>query len=252
MLASILAVAFVFLINRNSLDFRIALQASAATLITLGFLHSFRVPWLLAQRVTAKEGPLSFWWGILGLGYFVLFTFCIIYTAAWFYTMQPHVELVREPDQRDVRIMQLQEQLSAMSTAESPTSLRRRTMKAADEVSDFLRSRYESHPAYAYPNSSDPNPSDERKAAIQKCQKYDQETTDEYMRKYKDRLVGLVSEYRAKGVPVGFLEQSFSQHVPVWGIPGSMWEDNPQNDLKQFRELAYHVDAKDQMISPNF
>jgi hypothetical protein len=72
------------------------------------------------------------------------------------------------------------------------------------------------------------------------------------MRKYKDRAVGIISEYRAKGVPVGFLEQSFSQRVPLWAIPGSIWEDNPQNELVQFRELAFHVDAKEQLISPNF
>jgi hypothetical protein len=135
---------------------------------------------------------------------------------------------------------------------ESPTSLRRRTMKAANEVSDFLRSRYENHPPYAYPNSNEPNPSEERKATIQKCLKYDQETTDEYMRRYKDRMVGIVSEYRAKGVPISFLEQSLSQRVPLWAQPGSAWEENPQYELGQFRELAYHVDAKDQMISPNF
>lgn len=141
---------------------------------------------------------------------------------------------------------------SASGPPESATSLRRRTMKLANDVSDFLRGRYETHPPFAYPNSNDPNPSEERKAAIKKAQEYDQKTTDEYMRKYKDRAVGIISEYRAKGVPVGFLEQSFSQRVPVWAIPGSVWEDNPQNELVQFRELAFHVDAKDQMISPNF
>jgi hypothetical protein len=141
---------------------------------------------------------------------------------------------------------------SVSGPPESPTSLRRRTMKLANEVSDFLRGRYEAHPPFAYPNSNDPNPSEERKAAIKKAEKYDQETTDEYMRKYKDRAVGIISEYRAKGVSVGFLGQSFSQRVPVWAIPGSMWEDNPQNELVQFRELAFHVDGKDELISPNF
>jgi hypothetical protein len=72
------------------------------------------------------------------------------------------------------------------------------------------------------------------------------------MRKYKDVMVGIIREYHAKGVAVGFLEQSLSQRVPVWAIPGSAWEDNPQYELGQFRELAFHVDAKDQMISPDF
>jgi hypothetical protein len=135
---------------------------------------------------------------------------------------------------------------------EPADSLRRRTMRIANEVSDFLRNRFESHPPYAYPDSRDPNPSDERKAAIKKCLEYDQQTTDQYMRRYKDLMVGIVKEYAAKGVSTGFLEQSFTQRVPVWGIPGSVWEDSPQNELGQFKELAFHVNAKDQMISPNF
>jgi hypothetical protein len=72
------------------------------------------------------------------------------------------------------------------------------------------------------------------------------------MRKYKDHAVGMIREYHGKGIFVGFLEQVFSRDVPAWAPPGSMWEDTPQDNLGQFRELAFHVDGKDQMISPNF
>jgi hypothetical protein len=46
----------------------------------------------------------------------------------------------------------------------------------ADDVSKYLEDRRETHPPYAYPDSRDPNPSDERKKMILVCQTYDRET----------------------------------------------------------------------------
>lgn len=45
----------------------------------------------------------------------------------------------------------------------------------ADEVSGFLQDRAEKHPPFAYPDSRDPNPSEEQKKKIAECQKFDKD-----------------------------------------------------------------------------
>lgn len=132
---------------------------------------------------------------------------------------------------------------------ESPISLRRRTFKVADEVVKYVESRRETHPPYAYPDSRDPNPSDERKKMIQACQAYDRDTEAYYAAHFRDRMVGIVREYSAKGVRTGFLENSLSQRPPVIGMPGSFIEGTANDELYQFRELVYHVDANDNLIT---
>lgn len=149
---------------------------------------------------------------------------------------------------KNADIVRLQQKVDALTQSEPAASLRHRTMKLADEFYKFQRGRFESHPPYAYPNSSDPNPSDERKKAISICQKYDQETMDQYNRLYRDRFVGIIREYHAKGVPVGWLENSVAGGSIGWIPPGSSWEDSPQDNLGQFRNLAYRVDGQDNLI----
>lgn len=129
---------------------------------------------------------------------------------------------------------------------ESPFSLRKRTIKLADELRDFLGDRIRNHPPYAYPDSSNPNPSDERKAAIKKCVAYDQETMELYVKRYRDRLIGIIREYDSKGVNTNWLESSAKQR-PLQ-IAGEGWEGSPMDELTAFRNLAYHVDASDNLI----
>lgn len=131
---------------------------------------------------------------------------------------------------------------------ESKGSLRRRTVKLADEYYQYARKRLDDHPPNAYPDSSDPNPSEERKKMIQACQKYDQDTADYYLRHFKDRMVGIIREYNLKGVKTGYLESSLTQRAPAFTLPGSGWEGSAVDELSHFRELAYHVDAQDHLI----
>jgi hypothetical protein len=135
------------------------------------------------------------------------------------------------------------------SHPESPSSLRRRTMKVADDISIYLRERQDHHPPSAYPDSSVPNPTDERKKAIQVCLAYDQETMDYYSRHFKDRMIGIVREYNVKGVKTGYLERSFEQRIPIMGGPGTIIEDGPLDEVAQFRSLAYRVDESDNLIT---
>ncbi len=137
---------------------------------------------------------------------------------------------------------------TAKPVREAYDSLRRRTRRLADEYYKYARKRLEDHPPNAYPDSSDPNPFEERKKMIQACQKYDRETEDYYLRHFKDRMVGIIREYNAKGVKTGYLESSLAQRPPGFTLPGSGWEGSQLDELSRFRELAYHVDARDHLI----
>ncbi len=149
---------------------------------------------------------------------------------------------------KNAEIVRLQRELALLTQPEPPGSLRRRTLKLADDFYRFRRERQGNHPPIAYPDSRDPDPSEERKKAIRLCQQYDQETQDQYNRLYRDRFVGIISEYHAKGVPVGWLENTAANGTLAWVPNGSSWEGTPQDDLTQFRNFAYRVDGHDNLI----
>jgi hypothetical protein len=131
---------------------------------------------------------------------------------------------------------------------ESPTSLRRRTLRLVAELAVFWSHR----PAPLQPVQ---NPStDEERNRNAASEQFWRDAEIAYMNgNYKDRLLGIVREYRAKGVDTGWLEQSIDQPNRLFGsYPfGGTALDNClryQTDFCQFRELAYHVDAQDQPI----
>lgn len=220
-------------------------------------VHLLRAPWLEHSSDGTAGTRLQGVGGMMMLALLIAGITTICFSVVDDLRATPPIILgSADPEHKKaVELIQLEEcrnNYAALTQKEPEDSLRRRTLKIANELSDFLRSRFENHPPYAYPQPNDPNPPDERKVAIKKCLEYDQQTTDTYMRKYKDRMVGIIREYAGKNVPTGFLEQSFSRGVPVWAPPGTVWEDTPQNELGQFKELAFHVTAKDQLIPPNF
>src|SRR5205814_801208 len=123
-------------------------------------------------------------------------------------------------------------------------SLRRRTMQLADEIERYIleRANDPNRPPFAAPNSNDPNPSLEQKKAIERYGKYEQETLNYYLSHYKDRAIGIIKEYEAKGVKTGYLESAASQRPLVFVMPGGAGGGTYMDELYQFRELAYHVD----------
>jgi len=133
---------------------------------------------------------------------------------------------------------------------EQPDSLRRRTMKLADEVKKYVVTREQSpnRPPVAIPNSNNPNPSEEEKKAMERYHKYEQDTWDYYMSHYRAQMVGIIREYNAKGVQTGYLESSVNQSIPLIFFPGMVGDEGPADELYQFRELAYHVDGNDHLI----
>src|SRR5258708_6802174 len=88
--------------------------------------------------------------------------------------------------------------------------------------------------------------------------RYWQETAVAYAREgFSERVLRVVREYKNKGVPIGLLEiEAEQQNRQIGAFPfGGFSLDNCDryaNDLCQLREMAFHVDARDQMISPNF
>ena len=130
---------------------------------------------------------------------------------------------------------------------ESRDSLRRRTTKVVNELSSFWNRR----PAPLQPIQN-PTTEEERKRNATWDQ-YWREVESIYAREYKDRVLGIIREYKVKGVPTGFLEAGAENHSFGASLFSSI--GSPvcfQDELCQFRELGYHVDARDQMIGPDF
>src|SRR5260370_21695528 len=137
-----------------------------------------------------------------------------------------------------------------LPTAESVDSLRRRTVRLANEYSDF----WVKNPGPPYPSVQ--NPVTEQDIKRQKVwDEYWRRVTAVYDRKYKDRIIGTIREYKTKGIPTGYLEAAAENHVfaaSPFSQTGFLVPTCSQDELCQFRELAYHVDAKDQMIGTDF
>jgi len=137
---------------------------------------------------------------------------------------------------------------------ESPNSLRRRTMRLADDLSKF----WADHPSPTYYPSQGQNPaSAEERMHKAAWDKYWREVTALYDGRYRNRVIGIIQEYKGKGVDTDGMEQGAEQPSRLWGsAPFSTSGMNPpncfQDEICQLRELAYHVDAQDQRIDVSF
>lgn len=154
----------------------------------------------------------------------------------------------KNSEQKD-QLAILGQQLAAVDQPEPRDSLRHRTMQLAARVETYLVTRAANSPPFAGPDSSVPNPTDEQKKAIEKYRAYWQETADYYSEHFKEAMVGIVREYAAKGVRTGYMESTFSQRPPYVCPPPSACENTPTDELYQFRELTYHVDAQGHLIT---
>jgi len=133
---------------------------------------------------------------------------------------------------------------------ESKDSLRHRTTEISKAVQHYLEERTQQHPAYAYPDSRDPNPTIEQQQKIEACQKYDGDTFQTYRDNYMDTMVNIVKEYKAKGVDTGTLESDLTQHIPWAGTlyGASIADVECMNDLCKFKELRYHITVRDTRV----
>jgi hypothetical protein len=147
------------------------------------------------------------------------------------------------------KIQDLNNRLSALTQPEAPDSLRRRTVKLADEWTAYLVGMLESKnkPPDTFPISPDPDSSEEHKKAIQATQNYYRGLEEYYAKHFRDRFVGIVKEYENRGVRTGYLANEFAQRTPY--IPQLASVMDGLDDISRFRDLAYHVDARDHLIT---
>jgi hypothetical protein len=246
MLSSVLTAVFIYGITRADVDFKTALLGSACTMSLFIIWHFLRAPWLIQERHLERESQ----WGLWGVLFAVCFFSGWVYAAAWFFTMQPTVNLPRFlPDGRDAEILKLQKRIDDFSVHESPNSLRRRTNQLADEIQRYLEERNQEHPPRIYPDSANPNPDDDRKKAIKIAQDYDHETQNYFGLHFQDRMLGILKEYDTKGVSTGYLIPGVSRGNVYISPVGAPWVDPCQDDLMKFRELAFHIDAQGNLIT---
>lgn len=112
--------------------------------------------------------------------------------------------------------------IPTLQRSEEPAdSLRRRTVKLADDLASFNAERFAGRPT------------DQRES-----RQYDQESINLYIAKYRDRTVGILQELQAKGLDTGLL------NAPGAAPSRYLMPD----EIRQLRDLAYHLDGQDQVV----
>lgn len=118
---------------------------------------------------------------------------------------------------------------ASSSPKESPNSLRRRTVRLANEIERWQTKMYSD-----YPNPNGPNDDtlSKRRAA------YDAVMNQEYLQQFRDRTVEVVKALESKGLDVGPMsgEWGISKRMPVSGETGHL------------KDLAYRLDAYDNVV----
>jgi hypothetical protein len=134
---------------------------------------------------------------------------------------------------------------------ESPNSLRRRTIKAAGDLQAFIVQRWENpnRPPAVDPPAPNQEMSENQRQAVKKWQAYEQETTNIYVRRYRDNLVSIALTYKNKGIPIGFLDIDLRRGPPGLYLEGAVGQGDWGDDIAQLRNLAYRVDAYDNIIT---
>jgi hypothetical protein len=131
---------------------------------------------------------------------------------------------------------------------ESPNSLRRRTIKLVNDLVLFWSQR----PMPLQPVQNPSNDAERQRNEV--WAKYWRAVVVDYSNTgFRERVLGIVRQYKSKGLDVGFLEQAAEQPerlVGSYSFGGSDLNGCSRfmSELCQLRELAYHVDANDEMI----
>jgi hypothetical protein len=251
-LASAITLFCVYLLNRSSIDLWTGSKATAYTVGAFVLWHTIRVPWILHEKIDEAE-HLNPSWGLLGL-LFLAGTFLLLaYTAAWFYTVQPKVVLDIAPSAERKRLLDLNAEVNGLQPfKESTNSLRRRTIRLAAQLDTFWS---EVPPPPGGPPS---NPvTDEDKKRVEAWDKYWRDIRARYdSHSFREKILEIVKQFQSKGVPTGYLEPSARDRMiggPYFpGLEFSPAQVLCQSEICQLRELAFHVNASDEVITPDF
>jgi hypothetical protein len=251
-LASAIFSLFLYLINRNSVDVKTALLATGYTVSAFVLWHTLRVPWILYQKLDEAE-HLNPIWGFVGVAFLTGTCALIVFAAAWFWELQPRVDLTKVPDGRDVRIVQLESRVTALTPEpELQGSLRRRTIKLANDIDHYVEERWAIRPPVNFADFQNQHPTDDQKKTMQIWAKWNQESHDYFRDHYKDQWVRIVKEYDSKGVKIGTLINDAEQYHPVqvlsFPFPPGGEDSMCQFAITRFRELAYRVNADGSVV----
>jgi len=217
--------------------FKIVLLAITALTGVLSVLREFQVMYL-----PAAAGKQKMLWG------FVRVAFVIAAFLAYADEHQKVSDLSRDrPIQVNVSAIKVPPAQVVVNSSppasppdaarlESPNSLRRRIKRLADEMEAFWQERQEHHPPYA---NGDPKATGEQARINEASNKYDRETGPQCLSGFEDRTREIIEELKTKGVDVtsGFWEGMIEQHRCIGAF-----------ELKDFRALAYRVDAADKLV----
>jgi hypothetical protein len=153
---SVVLLGFVYVITRNPVDPKTILLGTAYSLSVFSLWHAMRTPW----KLYSESRALHWGWGIFGTTMALGMIALVVWTVAWFYTLQPKVDLTSVPDGRDLRIADLESQVKSSEPFQEPKdSLRRRTIKLVTDLSLFWSRR----PAPPQQPIQNPTTDDERK-----------------------------------------------------------------------------------------
>lgn len=233
--------------------FKIIFLSTASGLGLMGIWHLIRAPWLL-ERDKEKTERERFSSGIFGL---LLFTGIVI-GGAWglvhLYRADQSLRVENRrlaKDNEELKNRPAEVKLVTLETPkESPNSLRRRTIKLAEELSAFEEDWSSHHPPVATPPPpNEPPPDEERQKAIKKYQDFQAAIQRRYREKYMDRITGIVREYNGKGIHTGWLENQAKNWFP-YPVVGSIGENTCSDLVWELKELYYHIDGYDVPIHP--
>jgi hypothetical protein len=154
---------------------------------------------------------------------------------------------------KNAEIARLQQQLNALTRLESPNSLRKRTVRLAAEIDKFW-------------NDQPPQPggppnnavTEEEKKRVQGWEQYWRDRRAAYdSHSFQDKVAEIVGAYQGKNIPVGNLEWSIKYNRMIGGTLYRGDEETPPQvlcgtDTCLLRELAFHVNARDEVITPDF
>jgi hypothetical protein len=127
------------------------------------------------------------------------------------------------------------------SAAEPQYSLRRRTMKLADDIDQFFVERKETHPPYT---NGIPDAIGRQGEVNRKSDEYDQETARQCMARFGDQIIGVPRELRNKGLNVRYLDRNDPPRCLSPAAPDTPYE----SDTDILRYLAYMLDANDRVV----
>lgn len=94
--------------------------------------------------------------------------------------------------------------ISPQPTSEPEMSLRRSALRLAGQLADFDKERSKGFPGYTVTNAMTP---EEQNAVTKPAEEYNRETNELYQQRFAVPTVGIVQEFKAKGMDVSAVEQ---------------------------------------------